>query len=77
MVYATLVERVTVAAGTMTVVVDVVGTVVVNATLTGEEAVIETVVVVAVGTSLMKTVDRVETESVLIVSVSVSNTVVT
>lgn len=77
MVYATLVARVTVAAGTMTVVVDVVGTVVVNATLTGEEAVIETVVVVAVGTSLMKTVDRVETEPVLIVSVSVSNTVVT
>lgn len=61
----------------MTVVVDVVGTVVVNATLTGEEAVIETVVVVAVGTSLIKTVDRVETESMLIVSVSVSNTVVT
>lgn len=61
----------------MTVVVDVVGTVVVNATLTGEKEVTETVVVAAVGTSLIKTVDRVETESALMVSVSVSNTVVT
>lgn len=68
---------VVVAAGTVTVVVGVVGTVVVTATSTGEKYVIELVAVAAVGTSVTKTVDSVEVESRLVVSLSTPCTVVT
>jgi hypothetical protein len=66
-----------VARGTVTVYVDVVGTVVVNTTSTSEKEVTDAVVVAAVGTWVTSTVDSVETDSTLVVSVSTSNTVLT
>lgn len=65
------------AAGTVTVVVEVVGTVAVAATSTGEKYVIELVAVAAVATSVTKTVDSVEVESRMVVSVSTPCTVAT
>lgn len=64
-------------AGTVTVVVGVIGTVVVTVTSTGEKYVTEFVAVAAVGTSVTKTVDSVEVESRLVVSVSTSCTMAT
>ena len=72
-----MVETVVVARGTITVFVDVVGNVVVYATSTSEKEVTEIVVVAAVGTWVTKTVDNVERESMLVVAVSTSSTVLT
>ena len=76
-VYEEVVETVVVARGTITVFVDVVGNVVVYATSTSEKEVTEIVVVAAVGTWVTKTVDNVERESMLVVAVSTSSTVLT
>ena len=76
-VYEEVVETVVVARGTITVFVDVVGNVVVYATSTSEKEVTEIVVVAAVRTWVTKTVDNVERESMLVVAVSTSSTVLT
>lgn len=75
--YGTSTEAVAVAIGTMTVVVPTVGRVFVTATSTVEKDVTEVVVMAAVGTSVTRTVETVEMESILTVSVSTSNSVVT
>lgn len=61
----------------MTVCIDVVGKVVVNATSISENEVTDAVVVAAVGASVTKTVDKVEMESMLVVSDLTSNSVLT
>lgn len=66
-----------VARGTMTVCIDVVGKVVVNATSISENEVTDAVVVAAVGASVTKTVDKVEMKSMLVVSDLTSNSVLT